>query len=137
MRGALRWWIVAAFAVAVGHLAWRALFVPPLEQGTLVGGEVTALAGPDAGEKQLYLRRLLHLSQRPRAAWLQVLGRDRLRLYVNGKLVDQQVHDGFPVAIVADLTPHLGVGPNVVAVAARQTSKEHPPVVAVDGTYTL
>src|SRR5919202_2347618 len=99
-RRAVRWSLVTAFALAVGHLAWRALFVPPPAQETVVGGEVTALAGPDAGEKQLYLRRLLHLSQRPRAAWLQVLGRDRLRLYVNGKLVDQQDHDGFPVAIV-------------------------------------
>src|SRR5262245_52695136 len=114
--------IVAAFAVALGHLVWQSSLGPPPEPGYVVGGDVLGLAAPDAGAKHLYLRRTLYLSQRPRHAWIQVLARDRLEVFVNGKLVQKKTLDGFPVAVVADLTPFLQTGPNVVAIHAMQSS---------------
>jgi hypothetical protein len=129
--------MVIGFAVAVGHLAWHALVGPPLPPTYFVGGDVTALHGADPEQKQLYLRRTLYLSQRPRQGWLQVLSRDHVRLYVNDQLVQDIEQDGFPVAILADLAPYLQVGRNVIAIVARQTSPRHSPLVAVDGAYEL
>src|SRR2546421_4204971 len=94
---AVRGGLVAAFALAVGHRAWHAVVGPPATPKYFVGGQVDALTGHDPAAKHLYLRRTLHLPRRPRRAWLQVLGRDRLRLYVNGSLVEEQQFDGYPV----------------------------------------
>src|SRR5258708_7139997 len=129
--------IVAAFAVAVGHLAWHTLAGPCATPKYFVGGEAPALAGHDPGDKHLYLRRELYLSRPPRHAWIQVLGQDRLSLYVNGELVADKALDGFPVAILADLTAYLRPGPNVIAVAAAQATIRQPPVVTVEGAYVL
>jgi Dolichyl-phosphate-mannose-protein mannosyltransferase len=129
--------IIAAFSIAVGHLAWHALLGRPMVPDYMIGGDVTALSGWDAHAKQLYLRRLLYLTQRPRHSWLQVVGRDELRVFVNGSLIAEQTQDGFPVAVVVDPAPYLRIGTNVIAIVARQSSTRHPPVVAVDGAYTL
>jgi hypothetical protein len=127
--------LVTAFAVGVGHLAWHALVGPSPLPCYFVGGEVTAFQGPSPDSRLLYLRRKLYLSQQPRHAWLQVLARDQVRLYVNGQLVNQQESDGFTVGLVADLVPYLRAGLNVIAITAAQTSIRQPPVIAVEGGY--
>ncbi len=66
-----------------------------------------------------------------------MLGRDRLQVYVNGKRVAAQASDCFTVAVAVDLASSLQIGTNVIAIAARQTSTRNPPVVAVEGAYTL
>src|SRR5438067_2253973 len=138
MKGrTVRWLVIAAFAAALGHLAWHALLGPPPAPEYLIGGDLLALSGTDPEAKQLYLRRKLYLAQRPRRAWIELLGHDRLRLYVNGKFVSEQILDGFPVAIMADLAPYLRDGLNVIAVVARQSSIGQPPRVAIDGAYEL
>src|SRR5687768_15290418 len=100
----LRWVLVAAFAVAVGHLTWHSVVGPPLPPEYVVGGDGPALTGPDPATKHLYLRRELHLTQRPRRAWVEVVTRDRVRLYVNGRYVAARSLDGVNVGVVADLT---------------------------------
>src|SRR5260370_13635409 len=132
VRGAL----IGAFALVMGHRAWN-VFAAPATPEYCVGGEATLLAGPDPTAKNLYLRRTLYLAQLPRHAWFQAVGQDDLRLYVNGRLVEGSKLEGFPVAVLADLTPHLRIGVNAIALAARQSSVDQPPAVAVDGAYTL
>ncbi len=136
VRRALQWLLVAAFAATLGHLAWNAFAVPPLAPGYWVGGHVPALRGLRPEDKNLYLRRTIYLSQQSRRAWIEVVGRDGLELYVNGRHVETQNLPSFPVAIVADVAPSLVVGRNVIAIAAHQASLGFPPVVAVDGAYT-
>jgi len=128
--------LVAAVAVAVGHLAWHTLIGPPLAPEYQLRAEGPALCNPSSAEKQLYLRRSLYLSQRPRHAWLQVLARDRVQVFVNGLQVARQVHDAFPVGVVVDLTPHVDEGHNVIAIVTHQRTVGDPPVVAVRGAYT-
>jgi hypothetical protein len=128
--------LVLAFAAAVGHVAWHALVGPPLPPEYFVEGDGRTLAGADPADKALYLRRLLFLSRRPRHAWLEVVGRDRLVLYVNGAKVAEKSRPGFPAALVADLAPYLKEGRNVLAIRAEQASVRRPPAVAVRGGYT-
>ena len=45
--------VVAAFAVAVGHLVWQACLGPPPAPGYVVGGEVAVLDEPEADAKHL------------------------------------------------------------------------------------
>src|SRR5437016_3784964 len=136
-RRMLRALIISAFAIALGHLAWHALFKPPVNPEYLVGGQVPALCGPNPDDRHLYVRRELYLSQRPRRAWLQVLARDRVRLFVNGKFVAQQTLAGHAVAILADLAPYLQTGRNILAIIAEQGSIGKPPIIAVDGAYAF
>jgi hypothetical protein len=131
-----RWFLVLAFAAAVGHLAWHAVIGPP-SPNYVVGGPVTAMGSLSPKDKNLYLRRTVHLSQKPRHAWIQLLGRDELTLHVNGTLVEQVALPTYPVAIVADLTTYLHEGRNVIAITARQSSIATPPVAAVEGAYVL
>ncbi len=128
--------ILAAFSAGVGHLAWSTFGVPRAPD-YVVGGEVTTLRAPEPRGKRLYLRRCFHLPRRPKHAWVQVLARDRLELFLNGKRLDQRTADGYPVALVVDLTPHLHAGKNVLAVAAGQAITNHLPEVAVTGAYWL
>src|SRR4051794_33227439 len=131
------WAIVAAFAAAVGHLGWHTLAGPPVEPDYLVGGDGPALAGADPDARVLHLRRELYLPQRPRHAWLQAVGHDRLRVYVNGLLLQDRRLDGFPVALLADAAPLLKAGKNVIAVTAKQCSVGRPPRVGIEGAYLL
>ncbi|MGA2033382.1 MAG: glycosyltransferase family 39 protein, partial [Thermoguttaceae bacterium] len=126
--------IVLAFSLALGWLAWR-VFGPAYVPKYFVGGPVTALASCDPDAKVLYLRYTLHLSQRPRHAWLQVLARDQLAVYINGALLISKENSGLTATALADPTPHLQVGANVIAICAHQTSIDRPPVVAVEGGY--
>src|ERR1700693_1103207 len=103
-----RFLCVVAFAAALGHFAWHSYFGPTDIPDYVVGGEeLSALTGPDPAMKQLYLRHLLFLPQRPRHAWLQVLALDEIAVYVNGRLLTQEEKEGFAVAAVSDLTPYL------------------------------
>jgi 4-amino-4-deoxy-L-arabinose transferase-like glycosyltransferase len=131
--------LVLAFAVALGHLTYQAFLSSTVAADYQVGGDVEALCGAKGSEtqKHLYLRRLLFLPHRPRHAWIQVVGRDRIRLYVNGKFVEGESLDGFPVAVVADLVPYLHIGRNVIAIDAAQFTLQEPPAIAVDGAYVL
>jgi hypothetical protein len=144
--------LVAGFAVALGHLAWRSGFGPPAVLPYQVDGSGFALAAKDRRDDRdakaedrkddreaqaLYLRRLLFLPQKPKRAWIQVIGRDDLRLHVNGSLIEEQQLAGFPIAFVADLTPYLEVGQNVIGITAKQATLGEPPMVSVDGRYEL
>ena len=129
--------IVAAWSIMVGHLAWHAWLGPAVTPDYVIGGLVPTLSGTEPAARQLYLRRCYYLPERPRAAWIQVIGHDEVHVYVNGSLVGEQANAGFAVAVVADLAPYLDAGKNVVAIVARQSSFEAPPVVAVDGSYRL
>jgi hypothetical protein len=133
---AIKAFLVVAFAVAVGHLAWTAVFGPPVVPDYFIGGQVYALKGTNPEHKTLYLRRKLFLPQQPRAAWLQVLAQDRVQIYINEKRLASQFQDGFTVAILSDITPFLKHGPNIIAIAVQQYRVNEPPVVAVDGAYT-
>lgn len=133
----LRWTIVAVFSVALGHLAWHTLAGPPLAPVYFVGGPAEALCGTNPGAKNLYLRHQFFLSQKPRHAWFQVIGRDHIELFVNGKQIQDATLSGYPVAILADLTPFLRQGANVLAVVARQQMPGLPPVAVLSGAYML
>jgi 4-amino-4-deoxy-L-arabinose transferase-like glycosyltransferase len=139
MRGRLpRFLSIVVFACAVGHLAWHSFLGPTDVPDYVVGGDnLTGLIGLDPAAKHLYLRHLLFLPQRPRHAWLQILGHDAVAVYVNGRPLAQDENEGFPVGLVCDLTPHLQVGKNVLAISVRQTVYEHAPIVVVDGAYKL
>jgi hypothetical protein len=129
----LRGLLVLAFAAAVGHVAWHALAGPPLTPEYFIEGEGKVLTAPDPEAQVLYLRRTLWLSRRPRHAWLEVVGRDCVRVYVNGHRAGEKRNDGFPVGVVVDLAPLLTAGRNVLAVSAEQASVGYPPAVAVRG----
>src|SRR4051812_36013887 len=106
----LPWLLVAAFAVAVGHLAWHVGFGPAAPPTYFVSGSGAAMCGAEPGAKNLYLRRTLYLSQHTRHAWLQTLAHDFVRVYVNDVLVEEAELPGYPVAVLADLTPYLKRG---------------------------
>jgi hypothetical protein len=131
-RRAIRFALVVAFAVVVGHLAWG-IFAAPASPEYLVGGETMLLTGTDPAARNLYLRRTIYMPQHPDHAWIQALAYDELRLYVNGHLVQGSRLEGFPVAVLADLTPYLHRGVNGIALVARQATLNRPPAVAVEG----
>jgi hypothetical protein len=129
--------LLVAFALCVGHAAWHGWLGPPVVPEYQVGGEMPALAAPRGSPEQLYLRRQIYLPQQPRQAWIQVIGRDTVELFVNGKLVQRQRSDTMPVGMIEDVTPYLQVGLNTIAIDSHQTSEGHGPRVAVDGAYML
>jgi hypothetical protein len=126
------------FAAAVGHVAWQTVFGPPVSGNYFVGGsDLPALTSPHPEFKNLYLRRNLYLSQQPRRAWLQLLGKDEVWLIINGNFVEEQDIPGFPIATVVEISPWLHVGHNVIAILNRRSSINHTPAVAVTGVYEL
>src|SRR5262245_53812883 len=128
--------ILLAFSVIAGQFIWRA-YGPPVSPDYFVGGSCTALTATDSNTRHLYLRHKFYLSERPRHAWLQVLTRGHVRIYVNGKTLADRSPDGFMGAIVVDPTPLFEVGPNVIAIAAEQYSARRPVMLAFDAAYTL
>ena len=126
--------ILAAFSAGLGHWLWR-VFGPSTATDYVVGGDVTTLKAPEPRAKTLYLRRSIYLPRRPRSAWIEVLGRDRLEVFVNGKSLGLRENAGYAVALLADVTPHLDAGDNVVAITAQQYSSDYLPEVAVRGGY--
>jgi hypothetical protein len=132
---AVRVALVIAFAVCLGHGLWYGWLGPTPRPEYRVGGEVSVLTAPDGDAPQLYLRRQIFVSKRPRHAWIQLLGRDSVDLFVNGQYLGRSQSHGMPVANVVDLTSYLRTGVNTIAIAAYQTSQGPPPIVAVDGAY--
>jgi len=130
---------LVVFSIALGHFAWQAYLGPAPGFCTYVGERepAPALVGADPKARQLYLRRELYLTQQPRHAWIQVLSRDQVEVFCNGKLVQRARLDGYPVAILAELTSVLKPGLNVVAIHARQSHVDLAPAVAVSGAYVL
>jgi hypothetical protein len=126
--------IVIAFAATAGHVAWTT-FGTAARWECRVGGELETLRAADASARNLYLRRSLFLAEAPRSAWIQVIGRGKLELYVNGNSLGREKSDVSPVAIIADLTPYLLPGKNVVAVVCRQEMEGERPEVSVQGAY--
>jgi 4-amino-4-deoxy-L-arabinose transferase-like glycosyltransferase len=140
MRGrAVRLLLVLAFGIAIGHFAWATSLGPPPVLSYSIGGDVPIFSVPDSNARKLYLRRQLYLPVRPRHAWIQVLGYDHLRLYVNEFLAEEKQFDGFTLAMLVDLAPYLRVGNNVIGIFAEQTSigNDRIPVVSVDGGYSF
>jgi hypothetical protein len=131
--------LAGLFAIAIGHLAWMASLGPAFTPNYFIGGgpPVPVLTGTDPTSKVLYLRRNYYLPQRTRHAWIKVLGYDEIWVYVNGQLVEEQDVDGFPVGVVADITPYLRFGHNVIGLASRQSTIGKPPMVHVEGEITL
>jgi 4-amino-4-deoxy-L-arabinose transferase-like glycosyltransferase len=125
--------ILAALGAGLGHWLWRLLGPTPTPSDYVVGGNVTTLRAPESHAKVLYLRRPLYLPQRPLSAWIEVVARDRLEVFVNGKSVGLRENAGYAVAVIADLAPHLETGDNVLAISAQQYTSEYPPEVAVRG----
>jgi hypothetical protein len=142
MKGlALRLAIVSVFAVAVGHFAFRSLG-PPITPKYYLDSPGEAMQGPDSDGnrgKFLYARHALHLPRQPQNAWLRVVGRDKIIVYVNGQRVgvDGPIHYWSPAALVLDITPYLVIGPNSICVSAQQTVPLRAPVVSVEGGYVL
>lgn len=131
----------AVFALGVGHMAYRT-YGPATMPKYYVSSGGKALIGPHSDGKQgkfAYFRRTLHLSQRPRQAWLEVVGRDQIAVYVNGQLVGMAgpIHLWAPAGLLVDITPYLVQGRNAIAVAARQNMALRPPAVSIRGSYTL
>src|SRR4051794_36236726 len=94
--------LLLAFALVVGHVAWHSFVGPALVPEYPVGGDVLALSGTQPQDRCLYLRREFYLTRRPRRAWVQGVGRDRLRLYINGRFLAGQSMPGSAVAVLAD-----------------------------------
>ena len=130
------WMLVIAFSAALGQLAFG-VFGPASGGEYVVGGDGTALGAQDSESRQVYLRRKFFLNERPRHAWLQVVGRDRLKVHVNGRLVGGASGSRGGAAVVADITRHLQRGPTVVAISASQESVSLPPLAAVKAGYVI
>ncbi len=128
--------ILATFGVGAGHWLWR-IAGPAVSRDYVVGGAVTTLRSPSPDDKRLYLRRALHLPRRARTAWIEVLGRDRLEVLVNGNSIGVQQNPGYDVAVLADIAPYLEAGENFLAISAQQYQTARPPEVAVRGGYWL
>lgn len=132
----LRWLLWLAFSAAVGHQA-ATIFWPLAAGPYFIGGEVTAMQPPRAGSRQLYLRREFSLPRLPERAWVRVVGRDQLAVYVNGRSVGAAAcgrprRSSSAAAVLVDVTTHLQEGRNVVAVSAAQTRVSQPPAIAVE-----
>jgi len=141
MKRAIPILLLTLFAASMAHFinaAWR----PVTRNEYPIGGGMTALSGADCDGihgKQLYLRRNLYLPQQPRYGWLQVVGRDRLRVFVNGKQLanPNAPHWGFDAGALIDIPPYLLKGENVIAIVATQIVQKRAPAVAIDGGYVL
>ena len=129
--------LVTAFSLCVGHLVWSTWLGPPFSpKYPLVASR--ALTTPEGATAQLYLRRQLFLPRRPRHAWIQVLGRDSIQLFVNGQRVGQKEADAMEVGLVADLTQSLQAGVNTLAIVAQEKITRTPqPIIAVEGGCLL
>ena len=78
--------ITCVLAAIVGHYLW--LRYGPTEQPQYVmSHDGLVLAGVDPADKHLYLRRTIVLTQPSRHAWIELLTRDKVVLFVN----DQQL----------------------------------------------
>ncbi|HEV3298413.1 MAG TPA: glycosyltransferase family 39 protein [Planctomycetaceae bacterium] len=129
--------LVIVFSLSVGHLVCSTWLGPPFSpKYPLVASR--ALTTPEGATAQLYLRRQLFLPRRPRHAWIQVVGRDSIQLFVNGQRVGQKEADAMEVGLVADLTQSLQAGVNTLAIVAQEKITRTPqPIIAVEGGCLL
>lgn len=128
--------IVLAFSVLLGHLSWSVWFAREAPEH-FAEGTTRALRSPDESATALYVRRTLHLPEKPENAWIQVLARDRLAVHVNQKLVSRRRDDHHEVGTIRSIGHHLREGLNVIAIATEQRTFGKPPVISVKGSYTL
>ena len=128
--------ILVAFGAVTAQVAWLA-FGPTDGSNETVGGRLETLRAEEPRGKNLYLRRTFYLPQRPRSAWINVIGRDEIELYVNGRTVEMRKSELTPAVIVADLSAQMYKGKNVIAAVCRQTSLDHLPELSIQGTYEL
>ena len=128
--------VTVAFAAAAGHVAWKTAF-PTEPAYRHLAGQYRVLASADRHDRNVYFRHSFHLSERPRSGWIRLIGHDQVELYANGELITTQQAETVSAMIVADLTPHLRAGNNVVALACRQQTLDNPPQVAVEGECRL
>lgn len=129
--------LVSAFALCVGDFGFRS-YNPSLTPEYTLSGEVQPLSyygEHDEPQKHLYLRRVLHLTESPIEAWLEVMAHDSLDVYVNGRRVARgpMVGYGRVAAQVLDITSLLHEGENTVALHAGQTVLHRPPEAAING----
>jgi hypothetical protein len=106
----------------------------------------------DAGETTfLYFRKSFALKSAPRVATLYAAGPNWIRVYVNGRLMANGIHDAKerirPFVLSIDLTGELHAGRNVVAVMASEGESmvlkiiaaplqvTKPPLVITDATW--
>ncbi len=128
--------VLISFGSVFGHYTMQTL--GPIDVSDhQVGGDVVCLCAAEPPERNLFLRRELFLPKTPRSGWLQIIGTDSLELFINGQRIDQKDEQGYPVAIVTNLSGVLKKGKNVIAIVARQGTLDLPPAVAVDGAYSL
>ena len=132
----IRWLIILVFSLSMGHFLWRA-FGPADSPTHFIGGEVSALQSPTSGNLHFYLRRTFFLPRRPQHAWIEVLSRDKMSIYLNGVRIDGAKMSNYSVGALADITSALVPGKNVIAIVASRTSKASEPVVAVKCQYEL
>jgi hypothetical protein len=137
----IRLLIVGLFAAGVAHYAIRA-WGPPYTPKYYAVSTGQSLQGPESDGvhgKFLYARRNIYLPQRPNHAWLQVTGRDRITVYVNGERagIDGQIHPWAPAALMLDLTPFMIEGKNVIAVSTQQYTQLQPTILSIEGGYEL
>lgn len=139
----LRLLLTVTFAMLLAHFAWRTWCDPPSGEYR-IGGEVQAMVSPHANQRHAYFRHTFHTPIRPEFGWLQILGRSRITLYVNGTEVVDRELDGLEVAVLVDITPYLKRGRNVIAIRTQhapfvQSAMTFPDsaqaLVAVDGQY--
>ena len=125
--------ILSAFSVGLGHVTCATLS-PPAARDYVVRGDGRVLHAA-AEARSLYVRRTLVMPRRPDCAWIQAIAHDYLEVFVNGTRLDLKIDAGHTVAVLADLTPHLRTGENVLAIAVQQWTTGHRPQVAVEGAY--
>jgi hypothetical protein len=128
--------IFTAFGVGLGHGLFLT-FGPAGVAEYRVGGTLEVLRAPEPRGRSLYLRRTLHLAERPRWAWVQLLGPDHVELYANGVQVQKAESDADSVTFAADLASYLHAGNNVVAAVVQQETLGRLPELSVQGAYGL
>lgn len=132
-----RAWMIPALCLAwlIGHFGWR-MAVPQSCHDHQISGTHALVGGKDEAAP-VYFRRTFHASQAPRHAWLQVIGEDRLDVYVNGEWLGGGAQSGLPVATLLDITSSVTAGRNVIAIRTQNSTKGGTARVSVDGEVEL
>jgi hypothetical protein len=127
--------LLAAFAVVLGDFSYR-VWNPPSVPEYMVAAEVRPMSlESDSPRKHLYLRRTWYMTEAPDRAWLEVLGHDRVEVFVNGINVGRSpmVSQDRIGAVMNDITQLLHVGRNSIAIHAPQLQLDRAPEIAVAG----
>ncbi len=139
IRTPLQWVLLLACAVALGDFSFRVWNASPLAEymvtRTVRPMTLAENSKSEKPKKHLYLRRTWYMTEVPVQAWLEVLGHDRLEVFVNGRSIGRSpmVSQSRIAAVMNDITPLLKVGRNSIAIHAPQLHLHRPPRVAVSG----